>query len=45
MVALCDPAAKALAFELTVKVMIVGVVVSVPDVEVAESQLGKPLIA
>jgi hypothetical protein len=44
MVALCDPAAKALAFEFTVKVMIVGVVVSVPDVEDAESQLGKPLI-
>jgi hypothetical protein len=44
MVALCDPVAKALAFEFTVKVTIVGVVVSVPAVEDAESQLGRPLI-
>ena len=44
MVALCDPAAKTLAFEFTVKVIVVGAVVSVPDVEDAESQLGKPLI-
>lgn len=44
MVALCNPAANALAFAFTVKVMVVGAVVSVPEVEDAESQLGKPLI-
>ena len=42
--ALNDTPAKALALEWTVKEIVVGEVVTVPDVDEAVSQLGKPAI-